>query len=129
MKRLLLACCLFGFSAAPVLAQNSAETTTKQQSNPKANFSSKINEFSAHMSRGNTAGAHEALKELGKIMSWSMHLTVAKADRATGGDKVALEKAKKSQQSLFDQVKTLTQDLTKNQGAIVEKLRAFQQTM
>ena len=129
MKRLLLAICLLSFSAAPVLAQNRADGMATRQATPKTIFSSKANEFSASMSRKNTIVAGQALKDLNRMMSEAIQQTDAKMASENASAKVALQKTKQSQQSLMDEVKKLSPDLTKNQGAIAEKLKAFQETL
>ena len=129
MKRLLLAICLLSFSAAPVLAQNRADGMATQQVTSKLAFSSKINEFSASMSRKNAIYADKVLKDLDNMMSQAIQETDAKITHEKGNAKVVLEKAKQSQKTLLSEVKKMSPDPTKNQEAITEKLKAFQETL
>ena len=139
MKRFALACSLAVLSVSPVLAQKSAQATTTMQVNTTGSESSsvlrnsyqaKLNEFTTHLTRKNQPAAEQALKELMELMSKGIRHNSDKMNASTNSEeKEQFRKAYDSQNRIYSSVKLLMGDLSKNEGALVEKVRTFATTL
>ena len=132
MKKLF---CVFGLIAAagiPAMAQNKtvAPKNVQAQEIPlRTYFGSKMNEFSAYMTRKSEKLAHTALLDMKGMVQKRMTEEKESIAKLSEADRIEMKKKIETQNFLLNDITRLSSDLNKNGDAIYDKLKTLHQTL
>jgi hypothetical protein len=132
MKKLF---CVFGLIAAagiPAMAQNKTVTPKNVQAQEiplRTYFGSKMNEFSAFMTRKSEKLAQTALQDMKGMVQKRMTEEKESIAKLSEADRIEMKKKIETQNFLLNDITTMSSDLNKNSAAIYDKLKTLHQTL
>lgn len=133
MKKILLACSLFAFTATTVMAQNTTAAANAQTEAPKfkkINFISKANEIDATLTRKRPDLAQKSYGDMSNIMMYFMGQNMnALNNSSANADKATLQKTVEQQKKLYSEIKLLSTDMAKNKEQLAAKFKDFAATI
>lgn len=134
MKKIILVCSLFAFTATTVMAQNApaaanAKTTTTPKFK-KINFVSKASEIDATLSRQRPDLAQTSISDMfGMMVYFIGQNNNTLNDKTIDTDKAALQQTIDLQNKLYNDIKLLSPDMAKNKVQLAAKFKEFAATI
>lgn len=145
MKRFVLCCCILAATSTMVFAQatkkatpanskatTKASVTTKvtPKNSAALDFTYKVNEFEAGITRGNDKIANDRFEELKQIMTADMASLKPKVVNASSdAEKAKLNRLMTQKQTIYSDIMNAASDMKGNKQIMVRKYREYQTTL